>query len=1414
MQTVASQLDAVLTARDRDLISLFELYDPDYQPVGTHFDPRDALQTFSGVSFTLPFGPVTYLRQVLQGPSIKKTTGKEFNTATLRFSNLREDANGRYMAQFVLQNEVEQMRLVVRVVSRSVASAIGNNISILANSAVLFVGRCGKPDGFNRSTGTISAKPDMGTIERRLPPRDFQASCPLEFKGPECLGTETLGEKSATYQNAFTCNFTHEQCLEYENEEFFQGINLIQIQSSFTHKSNESFFKKILNILPGVSRKVTSVNNSLHDGSPYGKPIPLIFGRWYKTLLPLQYQDIGTSINFLMAACRGKISDFINVRNLSLNFTQPIGVTEHLGEFGGEGTQTQDTVFPPFNFYSRLAYITGYCNGSDIEAEDPAPEVAAIIAGIIPEQIYFDVDHDGTGKLAAGTGGVTAPGSSTVPPASPAASFDAAIFEPGTPEAYWKFDETSFGNTFPTAPGGIEDFSGNGHHAWYNDFATGGTVLDISTPEVPVETDPTSRFVSGGVGGLPTSAGSALDLVGSQTWIAIARMTTHTSQSYIINRGTDTVGGVAFALTFGDGISTTTLYATWGNGAIGGARLSYDGIVDDGRPYLIVTTREGSVIKLFVNGCLVDQRSDFATGDIEFPDYNNSAWRFGYTPNIIFGAVAPSQGLSRIALCDFAWTDQQVSRLWASMRTTPTGCPGEDWTDNPVDHTLHILTDPALMGNDTDSIDHHLSAYAAAWCCRTVRDDSNAERCLLADTETAKAGVDYKRYNSTGLLTPLSFQATRTQIPAGVPARECDYEFFDPANPPTSLTAQTVYRKGNTCNIELAQPEKAVDVLYDRIFPTGNLFLRWNIKGQTIIDSARPADWTKLHSAASATDTTIAVNDVLPWKNTLGSPYLLEGKVHISIQPTWIYADAAHRTNASDFTSADVGKFARQIRGNSLWKLTDDDPATWMQVQDLSEVRAVTLAQYSTAGNSITLAASASGGPSAVASGANLSGGSSSVQASATVTITGSLTEDAIITVTIDGVACVLTLLDGESSSTIGHRMACVINATPEIQEYVEAHAEDNVVTIYAKVGVLTLASALQENHAIGEEVTRVMASFAGRALAYADTLYANILDGTFQWPDASRQSSVNQVKTKYRESVRDFGEQPITVNDFNHQRKTRKVNTFEVDHSAIDNYNQSARLANGLLNKLRDGDKFFEWASKGRALLLDEGDVVCVSDASGPFRNQLVRIEDININNNLDVTFNARKYSRLQFSDLVAEPASVLLASALTNFESAPPAIQFNEEDFPPDGLIQTTDGTAGITSIRGGVIFGASIYAQYAKIRLIKRGGVTVDEWITTDLRPNADREATFEFIASTDGLYTVEAQACNQWGCSATVTAPISIGLGAAQGVWITPMIQFSGEGTPEWIGTGIYNIPMITESGAGEPEPAGGGNYDIP
>lgn len=1420
MQFVDSDLLAILRSSARDIILLCEVYESDYD-ISTGFNPLDAIQLFAAqsYSFTHLGQTVTYRHEITDKDQFKidKTIAKKLNSISITFSNV-----SRYMSDWILSTDVQGLRFVVRAISRSISDPI--LASPYAKSVVLFVGRLERPDGFTRQSGTISAKPDLGNIEAQVPPRDFEIQCPLDFKGTECLGTESLSAKTTAYKNAIRCNKSEAQCIEYGNQKFRQGINIVQIESSFVYKSHESFFKKLLNILPGISRRKVTVGNSVFNGTPFGDPIPLILGRVLKTLIPLQYQDTGETIWFKMAAGRGPIADFVNVRSNNLNFSQPLEVVEHLGEFGGEGSQTADTVFPGGNFLSRLAYITGRVIGSDVDVEDPVPEISSVVAGITV-QMYSDVQPSGTGKLLTGIGGVTLPGSGTSAPGTPAASHDLAITS-RSPVGYYKLEDAAG----PT----ITDSSGNGNTGTYNAAAT-------FHETGPIETDATSYGVGSKVGTVPANTGSAMDLTDKITIYGWGIRGATQPYTLVIRNGLLTLSKSNFIYFNAGGVHARLTV----NG------VSYDVIVPNvlivGAYASVVVTRDGSLMCVYINGCLKGSRNDLPDDPLDFSAWGGYStypyWHIGVTgPAAGVGETWPGEKTSHVAFFDYAWTAQDVADVWASAVLTPTGCPGNDWTDNPVDHARYLLTDPAILNNPDGFIDDYLSAYAAAYNCGSIKDETNAERCLIPSTEFANAGTLFKRYTSTGLLGPRSFESSRTQRPSGVFDREAVYETFDPASPPTSLDTIIQYRKRFTGNLELKTKAKALDVLYDTIFPTFRGFLKWNSKGQTVIDSERPADHTFLRAAAIPTDTTIKVRDVLPWKNRLGSPYLLEGKILIGVD------------------------------------------------LDNSEVRSVTLAQYSADGNSIAFSASASGGPTATPSGANLSGGSTTVQASGTVTITGSLSIDAAITVTIDGIDCVLTLVSGESSSTIGLRMAAVINADPILREYIEAQASGNVVTIYAKVGVLTLSSALEQNHYVeianpttaptlgtssgslaagiylvgyayrnangtteisdisavsfsgtkkidvtslgslpagvtsvdwfvsrsanstdlgfvannagsgfsinslslttaesaptinttGEEVLRVMMSFADRSLTYADVTRQNILKDSFTWPDDSNRSEINQIKAPFVEAILDFAVQPpITVNDTPHQERMRKVNVQDVDLTAVDNYNQAARLGNGMLNTLRDGDFFYKWGGIGEALLLEEGDVVCVSHSSGGtngFRNKPVRLKTLQINKIPEITLGGREYKTIHYGDLIASlsegaggsgsVASLFIPSTNPGFDS-PPDIEFNTTDFPPDGLVQATSGDAGITSIRGGAIFGASSFGQFAKVRLIERAGVMVDEMINANLRPNSDLEVAFEFIASAEGIYTVELEVCNNRNqCNTTKpTASIVVVFGSA-------------------------------------------------
>jgi hypothetical protein len=959
--------------------------------------------------------------------------GKQSNSCTVKFSNV-----SKRLASFVLNNTVEGMQLVIRVVSRA------QLLNQTEDCLILFVGRCAKADGFDRREGSITAKQDLGQIEAMIPPRIFQKDCPLRFKGAECLGTEILTAKSAPYQAASICNKSFNQCLEYTNEEFFQGIRVVQIEGSFIHRPHEGFWAKLIGLLtPGSGHRRMRVGNSLEDGTPYGKAIPVVLGRWQMPGIPLQFQDVGTSINFLMAFCRGPIATFNNIRCNTPNFSQPLSVIQHHGFYGNEGDQAADAVFPEHGFFSRLAYITGYCTGSDIAVEEPAPEISAMIGGI-------KMDHPGG---------------------------------------------TSFGQ---------------------------GTINDG-----------------------------------------------------------EVIGGIAY-----------------------------------------------SGINFY-------------------------------------------------------------------------------WTDNPVELTRYVLTDPALLNFGTQRIDGFRTAVTSIYSLGGIKDVTNAERLILPNTETARAGVDYHRYNSTGLLIPESYGVTGAQFPVAAIAKEATYEFYNPASPPTTIPLITKYRRRYTCNIAITEQRKAIDALYDTLLPSFRGFLSWNNKGQIAIRSERPADSILMRGASIATDTVIKVWDVLPW-----------------------------RVGANENGVATIGKI---LIGVGL---------------TTAEVRSVTATSYSTDANSITLAASATGSSTATASGATFTGGTSGVPATGTITIGGTPTAGDTITATIDGIACTYTVTAGTPFG-IGPQtgaaccLAFVINSDPTLRQYVDAvgNFATNTCVIRSKLGTLTVSSALANAHSTGEETIRVMMSFAGKSLTRADITRANVLDGSFKYLGNDGQTRYNQYKGTFHDPLRDFAEQPVVINDYDHQDQVLKVIPYDIDLSAVDNYNQASRLLNGAAAKYGDGVDFFSWGSNGLALQLEEGDVVCINDDSGDWINIPVRIESLTVNEKYEVNFKGRVYSTSMFDDAVLE-TTVPLASGLVNFGAPPPTIAFNTVDFPTIGLIQTST-IPGVVSIRGGAIFGSSLYPQYAKVSVQFPGSSTFQQIAT--ITPDSNLKATFEFIAATVGSYTVQLEVCGTWGCN---------------------------------------------------------------
>lgn len=183
-----------------------------------------------------------------------------------------------------------------------------------------------------------------------------------------------------------------------------------------------------------------------------------------------------------------------------------------------------------------------------------------------------------------------------------------------------------------------------------------------------------------------------------------------------------------------------------------------------------------------------------------------------------------------------------------------------------------------------------------------------------------------------------------------------------------------------------------------------------------------------------------------------------------------------------------------------------------------------------------------------------------------------------------------------------------------------------------------------------GAEILRVETVFSDRAETRSAASRSNVLRGTFKWKLGNKAKPINRVDVKFRDSSQDFRLVTLQLNDKVHQDKTKKINKIEINGQAIDNWHQAHRITSGLLAELRDADFFYEWESDKAALLLEEGDVVAITDDGAEVYNLPVRIEAIEYTENkglVTASFTARRYFTTLYDDSVAERTAPIIIQA-----------------------------------------------------------------------------------------------------------------------------------------------------------------------
>lgn len=381
MIQLSEQILKELNKRNKHIIPVVEFYPRKVQDIASLRAPDDAFGRFAFgcYTWTNSTGSYTYDAKVLGFPEVQSFLGKEVNRAEVTFGNAKRGEGS--MTRFVLDNKIKGAWMVIRLIFPDAPD----------ESLIVFWGKADRPGEINNSTLTISAKQDLGNYKQEIPFRTYQVNCPLEFAKPYggCLGDETLAEKSVAYREAVAkygsagCNKQYTTCTLLNNTRYFQGQRVVAVSGQFSYITVEEIVKRVL--FWTKRKKIQTVKTdswSSVNQSEDTEDIPIAFGRCQIQGHPITWADVGNQVRSIQGFCEGRISafNFIRSRTEGINV---VSVVEHLGDWGGVGTQQRDLLFNGVSGYnSRLAYLELTTDGSSPTQVDDAPIVTAVIKGL------------------------------------------------------------------------------------------------------------------------------------------------------------------------------------------------------------------------------------------------------------------------------------------------------------------------------------------------------------------------------------------------------------------------------------------------------------------------------------------------------------------------------------------------------------------------------------------------------------------------------------------------------------------------------------------------------------------------------------------------------------------------------------------------------------------------------------------------------------------------------------------------------------------------------------------------------------------------------------------------------------------------------------------------------------------------
>jgi hypothetical protein len=491
-------------------------------------------------------------------------------------------------------------------------------------------------------------------------------------------------------------------------------------------------------------------------------------------------------------------------------------------------------------------------------------------------------------------------------------------------------------------------------------------------------------------------------------------------------------------------------------------------------------------------------------------------------------------------------------------------------------------------------------------------------------------------------------------------------------------------------NLVISEEMPVIDLMHEVIFPASRMFISQGANGKIRMQNHKPVDWALCIESLEVGETVISVDDVSPWVGNL--KYFLLIDPHTSVSEVRAVTETTYDTDANTVT----------LTGDALFTITGFAGATATTPAVATVVVGVPVEddpyEIILDGYAVNLIAGADDTAETIA--AFLEGTfkahpglrrkfSFSVTTD-TLTITGrfgSLTLDTPLELAHSAPladptdAPVLTASSGALSAgayrvaytytnsrgqTLLSPFKSITLAADEkidvdavtlpadataIRWYVSNEAgsqrlryhSENDGTAFSITTLPMLTAPLPPDlNRTGTEVMRVVAIFSDRAESRSAIVASNVIRSTFEWQLGDRKKSVNRIDVKYRDAGQDWRLIELRLRDDAHIAKIHKVENEEINGQAIDNYFQAYRIAAAELAVRRDADFFYKWKATRGALLIEEGDVVVITDDGSGVYNLPVSVEEIS----LDIkqasmpraSFTGQKYSTTLYDDSVVE--------------------------------------------------------------------------------------------------------------------------------------------------------------------------------